>query len=304
MTTTRREFLGSALAAGILTTFGRPSALRGLLPRAREFTAIRRNVGFFTLRGGTIGYLVNSGGVVVVDSQFPDQAKVCLEGLDTQSGGRPVDFLINTHHHGDHSGGNIVFRGKARAVVAHVKAGEHMRHPPGGEPPADQLFPDTTFADSWSADVGDEHVSATHYGRAHTSGDAVITFARANIVHMGDLMFNKRHPVVDRAAGATIRNWMSVLERTVADHAADTIYIFGHANTGHPVTGDHTDLIGFRDYFDALLSFVESRVGAGHSREEILAMRNPLHGFEVYGEFGRPNPRDALTCAYDEVTAE
>ncbi len=303
MTTSRRDFLTSSAAAAILTVLGRPSFVHGHGILTNEFTPIRRNVGFFTMRGGTIGYLVNSGGVVVVDSQFPDEARACLDGLNRQSGGRPVDFLINTHHHGDHTGGNIAFRGAARAVVAHVKAEEHMRQPPGGQPPADQLYPDTTFTDTWSAVVGDEEVRAAHHGRAHTSGDAVITFAHANVVHMGDLMFNKRHPVVDRAAGATIRNWMTVLERTVAEHSPDTTYIFGHANTGFPVTGDHTDLTDFRDYLGALLSFVESQIQAGHSREEILAMRDPLPGFEVYGPFGRPGPRDPLTCAYDEITA-
>src|SRR5690606_11341933 len=226
-----------------------------------------------------------------------------LEGLNTRSGGRQVDVLLNTHHHGDHTGGNSVFRGVARHVVAHEKAAEHLRQPPGGgEAPGDQLFPDTTFTESWSVDVGDERVVARHYGTAHTSGDAVITFERANVAHMGDLMFNQRHPVVDRAAGATIRNWMTVLDRTVADHSADTVYIFGHANSGLPVTGSRADLTGFRDYFGALLAFVESQVSSGHSREEVLAMREPLKGFESYGPFGRPGARDALTCAYEEVT--
>lgn len=305
MNTSRRAFLSSSVTAAVIAVIGRPSAVRGSLLQMQEpvFTPIRRGAGFFTMRGGTIGYLINSDGVVVVDSQFPAEAEACLDGLNRQSGDRPVDFLINTHHHGDHSGGNIAFRGAAERVVAHVKAAEHMRQPPGGQPPADQLYPDVTFTERWSADVGDERVIARHHGRAHTSGDAVITFERANVVHMGDLMFNQRHPVVDRAAGATIRNWMSVLERTVQDHAADTVYIFGHANSGLPVTGNHTALIGFRDYFDALLGFVESQVRSGRSREEILAMRDPLRGFESYGRFGRPNPRDALTCAYEEVTA-
>jgi glyoxylase-like metal-dependent hydrolase (beta-lactamase superfamily II) len=192
----------------------------------------------------------------------------------------------------------------AKKVVAHAQADEHMRQPPGGQQvPADQLFPDTTFTETWSADVGDERISARHYGRAHTSGDAVITFERANVVHMGDLMFNQRHPVVDRAAGATIRNWMTVLERTTRDHANDTVYIFGHAKTGLPVTGSRADLTGFREYFGALLAFVESQVKAGRSREEVVAMRDALKGFETFGPFtGQPNPRDALTCAYEEIT--
>ena len=305
MSISRRDFLATSAAAALAGTLGRPAVLRGLQGQTPQpvFTPIRRNVGFFTMRGGTIGYLVNSGGVVVVDSQFPPEAKVCLDGLNERSGSRPVDFLINTHHHGDHTGGNVSFRGAAKKVVAHAKADEHMRQPPGGQPPTDQLFPDTTFTETWSADVGDERIRARHYGRAHTSGDAVITFERANVAHMGDLMFNQRHPVVDCPAGATLRGWMTVLERAPRDHTTDTVYIFGHANTGLPVTGTHADLARLREYLGAVLAFVESQVKAGRSRDEILAMRDPLKGFESYGRFGQASTRDPLTCGYEEITA-
>jgi hypothetical protein len=79
------------------------------------------------------------------------------------------------------------------------------------------------------------------------------------------------------------------------------LQLFGHANTGLPVTGSRTDLHRFRDYLGAVLGFVETQVQAGKSREEILAMREPLPGFEAFGRFGNPGPRDALTCAYEEV---
>lgn len=120
-----------------------------------------------------------------------------------------------------------------------------------------------------------ERIVARHHGRAHTSGDAVITFERANVVHMGHLAFHRRHPVVDRAAGASMRNWMRVLEQVVNAHARDTVYIFGHAAEGLPVTGSSTELLQFRDYLGAVLAFVERHVAAGRSREEILAMRVP-----------------------------
>ena len=305
MTLSRRDFLTTSAAAALAGRFVNPllaAAQQGQAPQP-VFTPIRRNVGFFTMRGGTIGYLVNAGGVVVIDSQFPAEATACLNGLNERSNGRGVDFLINTHHHGDHTGGNISFRGAAKKVVAHVKADEHMRNPPGGQPPADQLYPDTTFTETWSADVGDEKISAKFYGRAHTSGDVAITFERANVVHMGDLMFHQRHPVVDRSAGATLRGWAANLDRAVADHANDTVYIFGHSGTGLPVTGSPADLARFKDYIGALMAFVEAQVKAGKSRDEILAMRDPLAGFENFGRFGQANPRDALTCAYEEVTS-
>ena len=323
MATSRREFLTAGAAATLAAIIGRPRILGAWQGQQQQatpvFTPIRRNVGFFTMRGGTIGYLVNAGGVCVVDSQFPAEAKACLDGLQQQSGNRGVDFLINTHHHGDHTGGNISFKGVAKKVVAHTMAAEHMRNVPGAPPPAagvapvpENLFPDTTFKEKWKTDIGDEKIEARHYGRAHTSGDAVIVFERANVAHMGDLMFNKRHPVVDRAAGATLKNWMKVLEKTSKDLEKDTVYIFGHANTGLPVTGTREDLLGFRDYFGALLAFVETQVKAGKSREEVIAMREPLKGFEAYGRFANlpaqpPAPgrsRDALICAYEEVTTK
>lgn len=309
MTTTRRDFLATSTLAALAATIGVPRASwASPYPARNVFTPIRRNVGHFTMRGGTIGWLVNGGGVAVVDSQFPAEATACLAGLNERSGNRGVDLLINTHHHGDHTGGNLAFRGVAKKVVAHAKAAEHMKAPPGGpppggQPPTDQLYPDTTFTDSWTADLGDERIRARHYGRAHTSGDAVITFERANVVHMGDLMFHHRHPVVDRAAGAIMRNWMRVLEQTVQDHANDTIYIFGHANTGQPVTGGSAELLHFRDYLGAVLAFVEAQVKAGKSRDDILAMRDPLKGFEAFGQFGNPNPRGAMTVAYEEITS-
>ena len=305
MSLTRRDFLTASAAAAAAGTLGRTAlgwAWQGQQAQP-VFTPIRRNVGFFTMRGGTIGYLVNPNAVVVVDSQFPPEGKACLDGLNQRSNDRGVDFLINTHHHGDHSGGNISFRGAAKKVVAHATAAEHMRQPPGAQPPADQLYPDTTFTETWSADAGDERMVARHYGRAHTSGDAVITFERANVAHMGDLMFNQRHPVVDRAAGATLRGWVTVLEHAMRDHTSDTVYIFGHANTGLPFTGSQTDVTRFKDYLSAVLAFVEGHVKAGRTRDEVMAMRDPLAGFESFGPFGRTNPREVLTCAYEEITA-
>lgn len=305
MPLSRRNFLISTAAAAatgalIPARFAQAWQTQTAVP---VFTPIRRNIGYFTMRGGTIGYMVNPSGVVVVDSQFPPEAKACLDGLNARSKGRGVDVLLNTHHHGDHTGGNIAFRGVAKKVVAHKQAAEHMHAPPGAEPPVDQLYPDTTFTDTWSTTVGDEKVTTKFYGRAHTSGDATITFEQANIVHMGDLLFNQRHPVVDRAAGASLHGWMSVLDGVAKDHDANTTYIFGHANTNLPVLGAASDLYLFRDYIGAVLALVDGHIKAGKSRDDMLAMREPLKGFASFGPFGAPNAREIRTCAYEEITA-
>ena len=312
----RRDFLAGSVALVGGAAVVRPSLASAWQQAAQQppppqpapltpvFTELRRNVGFFTGRGGTIGYLIDPAAVVVVDSGYPDAAKLCLDGLNERSKNRAIDLLINTHHHDDHTLGNIVFKPSVKKMLAHAQAVELMKTRPGrGAAPSEVAIPAATFTDVMREQVGGESIRVKYYGRGHTSGDAVITFERANVAHMGDLMFNQRHPVVDRAAGATLRGWMTVLERTPRDHSNDTVYIFGHGNTGLPVTGSRTDLAAFRDYFGALLAFVESQVKAGRSRDEILAMRDPLKGFETFGRFGQPGPRDALTCAYEEITA-
>ena len=325
MSLSRRDFLARSAVAVAATSFAQTAIARAFQqgqpppaappqqppPVTPVFTPIRRNVGFFTGRGGTIGYAIDKGAVSVVDSQFPDSAKLFLDGLQQRSGNRGVDLLINTHHHGDHTGGNIVFKGVVKRVLAHQRALElhkevAARPPRGGGPPAEQLFADRTFTDVWREEVGDEWVRAKFYGRAHTSGDAIITFERANVAHMGDLMFNKRHPVVDRPAGASMKNWISVLEAGVKDHSNDTIYIFGHAGNQQPAGSGTFPLIGpaaivmhFRDYLTALLGFVQSEIKSGKGREAIVTITTPLKGFEDHG----PLTAGILGNAFDDVTA-
>jgi glyoxylase-like metal-dependent hydrolase (beta-lactamase superfamily II) len=138
-----------------------------------------------------------------------------------------------------------------------------------------------------------------HYGPAHTSGDSVITFEKANVVHLGDLVFNRRHPYIDRPAGASIANWIKALEATVADHGQDTIYIFGHSGPKFEATGRSADLRYMRDYLTALLEFVRGEMKAGKARDAIVKVTDPLKGFPDHG----PLIERVLAAAYDELSA-
>jgi len=309
------SFIQSAIARAMQQAQQPPAAGAPQAPAWQPvFTPIRRNVGYFTGRGGTIGYLLDKGAVVVVDSQFPDSAKACLTGLNERSQNRGVDLLINTHHHGDHTGGNIAFKGVAKRVLAHQRAVELQKEVaataaaklPAGTAAPEVLYADRTLTDTWREQLGDEWVSCKFYGRAHTSGDITITFERANVVHMGDLMFNRRHPVVDRPAGALMKNHIVVLEAVAKDHANDTQYIFGHSGpqpapaTGpFPLTGTREELMYFRDYLTSLLAYVQSEIKAGKSRDEVTAVRTPLKGFETHGNLNAT----ILGAAYDELTS-
>ena len=296
----RRDFvvlssLGFAGALGNRSLFAQAPAQAPTVP---EFKDVRRNVGVFTARGGTIGYLVTPDAVVVVDSQFADTAPMFLEGLKPKTT-RKIDLLINSHHHPDHTGGNKVMQPNVGKIVAHVNVpGLQKKQAAAQKSEANQAYADTTFDKDWKASVGKETVSARYYGPAHTSGDIAITFENANVVHLGDLMSFQRNPRADRPAGASVPNWVGVLERITKDHGNDTIYIFGHSKVGERVTGSSKDVLELRNYLTALVDYAKKQIAAGKSQEEIL--KTPaIPGFEQYE--GTPV---ALEAAYLELSGK
>jgi glyoxylase-like metal-dependent hydrolase (beta-lactamase superfamily II) len=304
MDSNRREFLVRstlAVAAGALGSAKlfaqQPAAGAPPPPADPVFATLRRNVGTFTARGGTIGWMAAPDAVVVVDSQFADTSKMFLDGFRPKIGNRKIDLLINTHHHPDHTGGNKVLQSSVVKIVAQENAPGLQRKQAAAQKTEDnQAYADSTYKTDWKVDLAGEVVSARHYGPGHTGGDGVIFFQNANIVHMGDLMSHLRHPRVDRPAGASIRNWLVTLEKTVKDHNADTIYIFGHSKVGAPVTGSSKDLLALRDYFSAMLDYVGKGIAAGKSADEIV--KGGLPAFSEHE--GAPQ----LQVAYDELSAK
>jgi glyoxylase-like metal-dependent hydrolase (beta-lactamase superfamily II) len=298
----RREFLAASsvsLVAAALKDV--PAFAQAPAAPAPKFEELRRGVGTFSMNGGTIGWLITRDGLAVVDTQFANTAPACLEGLKQRSS-QPIDVLVNTHHHGDHTGGNKVFRPAVKTIVAHANSATWQKNVAvAAKTEADQAYPDHTFTDAWKTTVGDETISAKYYGAGHTSGDVVVLFEKANVVHMGDLMFNRLHPRVDRPAGASIQSWIGALGKIPGDHDADTLYIFGHAKPGFGVTGARAELTRFRSYLTALLDYTRAQMKAGKSKEEI-AKATSLAGFEDVVSMGTVlTLSGVLGTAYDEL---
>jgi cyclase len=302
MTWSRRKFVRTAWAgAAVGAAAGAlPLPLFPAIPRLRDFRALRRNVGIYSARGGTIGWLVNRDGIAVVDSQFPDSASAFLDGLEGRAG-RTLDVLVNTHHHSDHTSGNPTFRPETRRIVAHARARE--LHAATGGDDAREGLADETFTDSMTLEVGDERLHLRHHGPAHTGGDTVIRFERANVIHMGDLVFNRAYPFIDRPGGASARGWISLLEQVLGEVDRDSILVFGHGNPAFGVTGSAADLRVQRDFLTAVLDEARRAVADGLSREELGEVET-LPGFE---DFVPPGARltlgFALQVAYDELSA-
>lgn len=296
----RRQFLHqSALTFGALS-LSRQSLLGLLFEDPWKITMLGRDIGIFTERGGTILFLLSKKGIVVVDSQFPDQSKHLIAELQKRSE-RPFRLLINTHHHGDHTAGNISFKGLVQHVLAHANSKTNQENVAKANKSEDkQLFPDQTYTDTWCEKIGKESICLSYFGAGHTNGDSFVHFQHANIVHCGDLVFNRRHPFVDRGAGANMSNWITVLDKAVGKYDSKTKFVFGHSGTGYEVTGIADDLKKFGDYLGAVLKYVDGEIRAGKTKEQILKA-TMIPGAEEWKGDGIERP---LTAAYEELSAK
>ncbi len=294
----RSSFIrNTALAgAGIIFNFQSLAALLRIQPS--NIKMLRRNVGIFTERGGTIGFLQSKEGFTVIDSQFPDTAKNLIDALCLREQ-LPFNYLLNTHHHGDHTGGNIAFKGLVQKIVGHENCLAHHKRVTQSNNTADkQLFASKTFKDELKLKMKDEKLKGHYFGAAHTNGDAVYLFEKANIMHVGDLMFNKRHPFVDRSAGASMQNWVKVLDLIYKKAEKDTIIIFGHALNPGEETGNREDLLKFQDYLNKVLQFAEAAVQKGILKETFIK-NTAIPGVT---EWSGPGIERPLTAAYEELS--
>ena len=302
MNLTRKNFLKTvSIIAGGLALPGR-NVFASLINEPKGFTALRNNIGIFTERGGTIGWFIHDDAVVVIDSQYPEQAQNMFTGLRTKTK-RNIDILFNTHHHGDHTSGNIYFKDFATKIVAHENSKILQEKNNGTDPAKPQAYPTATFKNTWSEKVGNERVTAQYLGTAHTAGDSIIHFENANIAHMGDLVFNKTYPFIDLNGGGNLKNWIKVLERAIKHFDKDTLFIFGHGADDSLVTGSKADLYYAKDFITALVNFVSDEIKKGKSKDEIAAV-DAIPNFEGLKERWAGAKKMTLEKAYDLLIKE
>jgi cyclase len=295
----RRNFIqNTALTVGTFTLLPNGLWAKSISDTPYKIKEVRNGVNVFTEKGGTIAFLNTKEGMVVVDSQFPEQSQHLIEELKKQST-NPFKLLINTHHHGDHTRGNISFKGLVENVVAHENSFTNQKNAAQKQKTEEkQLYPDMTFSDTWKKKVGKEKIKAHYFGAGHTNGDAIIHFENANVAHLGDLLFNRRYPFVDRSAGANINSWIKVLDKTLNTFDNETIFIFGHAFDPEKITGNKEDIKAFKDYLEKLLVFVDSEIKAGKSKEEVIKSTSVPGVTEWKGDgIGR-----SLQAAYEELS--
>ena len=230
--------------------------------------------------GGNIGVSMGSDGLLIVDDQFAplaDKIRIALKSLSPGD----LAFVLNTHWHYDHTGGNEAFGGEA-TIIAHDNVRKRMEKGQmlgGDQVPASpaKALPVITFGESVSIHFNGEEIRVLHYPHGHTDGDSVIFFTGSNVVHMGDDYFAGRFPFVDLESGGSLAGLTENIEKILGQLPADVKIIPGHG----PLS-TKTDLQGYLAMLKETTAHVRQRIEAGKDLKAIQAEGLP----EKWKEWG------------------
>ncbi len=233
--------------------------------------------------GGNIGVSYGPDGTVLIDDQFAPLT-VKIQRAVSDLGATPVKYLINTHWHGDHSGGNENF-GKAGAMImAHdnvrVRMSSEQKRGERVTPPSPQIaLPVVTYDGGLTLHLNGEEVRAIHVEPAHTDGDSIIYWSKSNVIHMGDTFFNKvTFPFIDLNSGGNAKGVVKAADVALALANDDTKIIPGHG----PVA-TKADLQAYRDMVADVALRVDVAKGKGNGIDAIKAMKLTA-GYDVKGD--------------------
>ncbi len=260
------------------------------------------NVYMLVGSGGNIGLSIGEDGAFMIDDQFAPLTDKILAAVRTLTD-QPVRFLVNTHWHGDHVGGNENL-GKAGAIiVAHENvresmSAEHFMEAFNRSVPAspEAALPVVTFTDAMTFHWNGDDVHVFHVEPAHTDGDSIIHFRHANVLHMGDTFFNGMYPYIDVSSGGSIDGVIAAADTALKLCNDQTRIIPGHGDLA-----DVDDLRAYRDVLQAVRDRVRSLVDAGKTRDEVIAAK-PSASFDADWGTGFMKPDQWVGIVYDGMT--
>ncbi len=254
----RHRFL-IALAAGLSILLA--SQVYGQEDPGVRVEHLRGNVHALYAAWGIEAVSIGSDGVYLIDDDLAGMTPKIMAAIREIST-VPIRLVLNTHDHGDHTGGNEHMQKEGAVIVAHENVRTRLIETPrGGSTP-----PVLTFNDQFSIHLNGEEARAVHVGHAHTDGDSIVFFSDSNIVHMGDIFFHKLYPYIDIDGGGDVDGVIAAVEYALGEIDDDTIVIPGH--------GEITDMTGLQDYL-TMLTITRDRIvklrEEGKSLEEVIS---------------------------------
>ena len=222
---------------------------------------VAKNIYMLQGAGGNIGVSVGPDGLLIVDDQFAPLAEKIEAALKKLNPGR-LQFVLNTHFHGDHTGGNAHF-GQNAHIVAHTNVRKRLGDAEGGTKAG---LPIITFDDSLSVHFNGEEIRVIHVPPGHTDSDSLIHFKDANVVHMGDSFFSCRFPNIDLAGGGDVRGYIRNVEEAIKKLPPDAKVIPGHG----PLS-TAKELNEFHEMLVETSAIVDKAIAAGKTLDQVKA---------------------------------
>ena len=214
--------------------------------------------------GGNIGVSVGEDGVFVIDDQFAPLSEKILTAIKALSD-KPLKFLVNTHYHGDHSGGNENMTKAGATIIAHdnVKKRLEAEQRDGSFKPKEAL-PVITFNDKLNITINGESIAVFHVENAHTDGDALLYFTKSNVLHTGDTYFNGRYPYIDLSSGGSVAGYISAAKKGLILINNETKIIPGHGKLSNK-----EDYKNFLTMLETLRTNIQNAINEGKTEDEV-----------------------------------
>jgi cyclase len=248
--------------------------------------------------GGNIGLSIGEEAVLMIDDQFAPLTPKIQEAIAKLTP-KPVKYLVNTHWHFDHTGGNQNFGNAGALIVAHENVRKRLAS--GGtneflgmtfKPEPRVALPTITFTRDTVFNVNGDELYVMHVPSAHTDGDSIVHFRKSNVIHMGDTFFNKLYPFIDSSSGGSVAGVIANADRVLKMARDDTKLI-----PGHGPLGTKADLKAFRDMLATVSGRIQKQVKSGKSLAQVIDSKPSAEFDEAWGK-GFLNPQRFVEMLY------
>jgi glyoxylase-like metal-dependent hydrolase (beta-lactamase superfamily II) len=235
-----------------------------------QIETVKLTPNFYVLngQGGAIGVLTGPDGVLMVDSQFAPLTEKIVAAIKQVSNGAPIKFLINTHVHPDHTGGNENLGKMGVTIFARPELRDRLAHPATGNPAPAAALPLITYDSPLTFHMDGEDVQAIPIPKAHTDGDTLVYFPNANVIMIGDYFRSLGYPNIDRANGGSLPGMLTGIDTAIKLCNAQTKVV-----PGHGAITDRNGLIAHRDMIIAIRDKIAPMVSQGKTLPEVIAAK-------------------------------
>ncbi|WP_040279194.1 MBL fold metallo-hydrolase [Psychroserpens damuponensis] len=215
--------------------------------------------------GGNIGISIGDDGIFIIDDQFAPLTKKIHTAIKALSE-KDIKFLVNTHHHGDHTGGNENMQKLGATIIAHDNVRQRLETTPkrDGSSEAKAALPIITFNDEMSLHINGEKIGVFHVEHAHTDGDALLYFTESNVLHTGDTYFKDRYPYIDLSSGGSVNGYINAVKLGLQLIDDNTKIIPGHGSLSNK-----EDYLSFLKMLEDLKSKISEAIKAGKTENDV-----------------------------------